>query len=69
MSARPPTTRYFGDLFVELTGQTTLTEHGDTIAGPVTELRAEDIERWDDVTSTVRETGMEDALETPGVNR
>ncbi|WP_411965358.1 hypothetical protein [Haloferax sp. YSMS24] len=68
MSARRTTTRDFGALFVELTGQTTLTERRDAIAGAVTELRAEDIELWEDVTSAVRETGMEDALETPEVN-
>ena len=68
MSVRRPTTRNFGELFVELTGQTTLTERRDIVAGSVTELRAEDIEMWEDVTSTVRETGMEDALEIPEVD-
>ncbi|KTG29754.1 hypothetical protein [Haloferax profundi] len=68
MSARRPPARDFGELFVELTGQTTLTEPQDTIASVVTELRTEDIEMMEDIASTVLETGMEDALESPEVD-
>ncbi|KAB1197272.1 MULTISPECIES: hypothetical protein [Haloferax] len=68
MSAQRPLTRDFGKLFVELTGQTTLTEPQDIVASTVTELRAEDIEIAEDVAITLKETGMEDALESPEVD-
>lgn len=69
MSTQRPTTREYGSLFVELTGLTTLTEPQDAVGSTVTELDAEHVEMWNDVASTVRETGMEDALETPERDR
>ncbi|KAB1192457.1 hypothetical protein GJR96_02990 [Haloferax sp. MBLA0076] len=68
MSVQRPSGRDFGELFVELTGQTTLTELQDAVASVVTELRTEDIEMMEDIASTVLETGMEDALESPEVD-
>ncbi|KAB1186712.1 MULTISPECIES: hypothetical protein [Haloferax] len=68
MSVQRSPTRNFGELFVELTGQTTLTEPQDAIASVVTELRAEDVELMEEIATTVRETGMEDALESPEVD-
>ncbi|AFK18189.1 hypothetical protein E6P09_05335 [Haloferax mediterranei ATCC 33500] len=63
----PSSTQDLGDLFVSLTGQTTLTEHRDATSS-VVELRPEDTELMADVASTVRETGMEDTLAHPEVD-
>ncbi|WP_416838615.1 hypothetical protein [Haloferax sp. DFSO52] len=68
MSTHRPPARDFGKLFVELTGQTTLTHPQDMVASRAAELRDEDIEVAKDVASTVLETGMEDALESPEVD-
>ncbi|WP_396610692.1 hypothetical protein ACH9L7_10695 [Haloferax sp. S1W] len=57
-----------GDVFVSITGETTLTEHQHTERNSDCEIRADDVEMMLDISSTVRETGLEDALATPEVD-
>ncbi|ELZ87613.1 hypothetical protein C453_04644 [Haloferax elongans ATCC BAA-1513] len=67
MAARNSTDS-LGDLFVSVTGQSTLTEEQETDTRSGYELGTADIELMRDISITVRETGLEDALASPEVD-